>query len=71
MAIYTQEQLTSLTKAISQGATTVKYGDKEVTYRSLTEMLQLQELMKTDLGLNGANPSTRGRTYAQHSKGLC
>lgn len=70
MATYTQSQYDTLTAAIAQGATTVKYGDKEVTYRSLTDMLRVKELMATDLGINGTAPQNRGRRYAQFSKGV-
>ena len=68
--MYTIEQYTAITAAIAQGATTVKYGDKEVQYRSLTEMLQIQQIMATQLGINGTNPQNRGRRYAEFSKGI-
>ena len=70
MATYTQAQYNTLVEAIAQGALAVKYGDKEVTYRSLAEMLKVKEMMATDLGLNGTAPQDRGRRYAAHSKGL-
>ena len=70
MATFTQSQYDILIAAIAQGATTVKYGDKEVTYRSLSEMLKVKEMMATDLALNGTAPQNRGRRYAEHSKGI-
>jgi hypothetical protein len=70
MAVYTQLEFDTLKSAVAQGALTVKYGDKEVTYRSLKDMLSLLEIMKTDLGLNGTDPVNRGRRYATFSKGL-
>jgi len=70
MPTYTQAQYTALTEAISQGATRVKYADKEVEYRTLDEMLQLQQIMANDLGLNGANPKTNGRFYGSFSNGI-
>lgn len=70
MPTYTLEQLTTLTEAISQGATKVKYGDKEVEYRSLKEMQTLLHIIKDDLGLNGDTTGNRGRRYAEFSKGL-
>lgn len=58
-----------LDKAIAQGAMTVKYGDKEVTYRSLNEMFQLREQIKDELGLNGT-ATDKGRRYACFDKGI-
>ena len=70
MATFKQSQYDILLEAIAQGALQVKYGDKEVTYRSLADMLKVKELMATDLGLNGTAPQNRGRRYAEHSKGI-
>lgn len=67
MAIYTTEQYTALAAAIAQGALRVEYADKRVEYRSLTEMMQILNMMKTDLGLTDVNS---GRRYASFSKGL-
>lgn len=50
-AQYTQQQYNTLCAAIAQGITQVKYGDKEVTYRSLNEMLKLKNLMEAELGI--------------------
>lgn len=67
---YTVEQLTILETAIAQGATRVKYADKEVEYRSLNEMLQLRTEMRDELGLNGPDPNKGRRRYGVFSKGL-
>lgn len=67
MAKYTTEQYTSLLAAISEGALRVRYGDKEVEYRSLTEMRQIQKEMEDDLGLSKG----KGRRYTtSFNKGL-
>jgi hypothetical protein len=42
---FKQEDLQKLEEAIAQGALRVRYSDKEVTYRSLAEMLQIRDLM--------------------------
>lgn len=63
---YTQDQLTALTEAIALGANTVKYGDKEVTYRSLSDMLRLVDVMKTELGIK----QNTKRKYASFSRGF-
>ena len=64
---YTTLEYDTLVKAIAQGALIVKYGDKEVTYRSLSDMLKLKKLMQDELTPSAAKPSRR---YAQHAKGL-
>lgn len=64
---YTSEQYSALQAAIAEGALVVKYQDKQVTYRSLDEMLRILKLMANDLGIN-ANPS--GRIYTQFGKGF-
>jgi hypothetical protein len=65
--MFTQDQLNALDEAIAQGALTVKYADKEVTYRSLSDMFQLRGQMQKEL-----NPPVEpsGRRYAQVSNGL-
>jgi hypothetical protein len=66
--VYTVDQYNTLIAAIAQGALTVKYADKEVTYRTLNEMLRIKNLMESELGLN---PSANGRrVYAQFKTGL-
>lgn len=67
MSAYTTEMLTTLQEAIATGALTVKYGDKLVTYRSLAEMIAIEDKMKKELGLIKNN---QGRRLAQFSKGL-
>ncbi|MEO6682590.1 MAG: hypothetical protein ABIN48_07165 [Ginsengibacter sp.] len=64
---YSQIEYTSLTSAIAQGITTVKYGDKEITYRSLSEMLRIKSDMEVELGIK---PGGIRRTYISHTKGL-
>ena len=64
---YTTDQYETLVQAIAQGATRVKYADKEVQYNSLTDMLRLKRLMEIDLGLISGAPTTK---YAKFSKGL-
>lgn len=65
---FTQQQHDILEAAIAQGALKVEYGDKKVTYQSLTDMLRILKLMKADLGLN---PAGNGRKLASFSKGIC
>lgn len=64
---YTIEQYNALQAAIAEGALSVRYADKSVTYRSLDEMMRILKLMATELGLNACNDG--GRWYASFSKG--
>ena len=64
----TTEDLTALETAIMKGVRTVKYTDKEITYRSLDEMFRIRDWMRRCLGII----TTRGeRRVAQHEKALC
>ena len=66
--MFTIDQYNTLIAAIAQGALTVKYADKEVTYQSLTNMLRVKTLMEKELGIN---PEANGRrVYAQFKTGL-
>lgn len=62
---YTLDQLTAIEESIANGALIVKYADKEVTYRSLDDMIRISNLMKAELGLSSGN----GKTLASFSKG--
>lgn len=64
---FTQDQLDKLEAAIAQGSLRVKYADKEVTYRSLDEMLKIRNLMRESLGLID---SSGRRVVMGFSKGL-
>jgi hypothetical protein len=63
---FTLAQYEALTAAIAQGVRTVKYTDKEITYHSLSEMLNLRNLMARELGLSAKNT----RVLGSFSKGL-
>lgn len=54
---WTQAQLDALKDAIAQGALTVKYADKEVTYRSLNEMMRIKAVMENEINAGAARPS--------------
>lgn len=48
---FTLDQLNKLKAAYAQGVLKVRYGDKEVTYRSVAEMKQTIQDMEKALGL--------------------
>jgi hypothetical protein len=62
---FTNEQLVALDSAISQGVLKVKYSDKEVTFRSLSDMLKLRDMMLRELGQGSST-----RKFAVFNKGL-
>lgn len=64
---WTIEEYNALKSAIATGAKTVKYSDKEVTYRSLEEMAAVLRAMAEELGLTDQNSSSRH--YPGYSKG--
>lgn len=64
---YTLTQLDLLNAAIAQGALSVEYADKKVTYRSLAEMYAIKNEMMLELGLK--KPDS-GRKYADYRSGL-
>lgn len=63
---FTLEQKIALEEAISQGALRVKYADKEVEYRSLSEMMALLGKMEEQLGTT----RVRRRLFAKYRSGL-
>lgn len=71
---FTVSRLEALEVAIATGELTVKYSDKEVTYRSIDDMLKARAIMIRVLGLKKAprNPGLFGgsRMKMVHSKGL-
>lgn len=64
---YTVEQLTALENSIANGSTTVKYGDKEVQYRSLSEMLRIVSIIKNQLYPNSVR--TNRRKFVEMGRG--
>lgn len=64
---YSKEQYQTLQDAIASGTLSVKYSDKEVTYRSMDDMLRILALMEAELF--PSKKSTR-RKYAVYDKGI-
>lgn len=65
---YTLEQYQALQAAIAGGELSVRYADRSVTYRSVSEMLQILRLMENELGLN--TDTSGGRRLTSFSKGF-
>lgn len=66
---YTLAEYQALSAAIASGAEKVKYGDKEVEYRSLEDMLRLQTEMERCLFPDSGSNKNNGRKFASFSKG--
>lgn len=63
---YTLAQLEALDAAILQGASSVSYEGKSVTYRSLDDMLRIRNIVATALGVAVWRPRT---FLVAHSRG--
>lgn len=62
---WTQEDLDIIKAAIAEGARTVQYGDKSVTYQSLTDMLRIKSAIEDELGIG-----KKRRTVADYRSGF-
>lgn len=60
---YTEQQYKTLCDAIAQGVKEVKYGDKEITYRSLDEMRSIRREMEKQLFPGKKRTRTKYFTY--------
>ena len=64
---WVQADLDAIEEAIVSGVLTVKYSDKEVTYRSLNELIKVRELIRESLGLTN---SASQRMLSEFDRGL-
>lgn len=63
---FQQSDLDSIEQAIASGALTVRFSDKEVTYRSMADMMQARDLIRKSLG----HVKRTNRNFVNFSKGL-
>lgn len=66
---FTQQHLDVIEKAIARGEQTVRFGDRTVEYRTINELLQAREEIRTSL-LNAAGPRSRVVRLYHGGKGL-
>ncbi len=64
---WTQTDLDALDRALASSERRVKYGEDEVEYRSLSDMLAVRRLIVAALGAAVGKPPV-GTTYASFSK---
>jgi hypothetical protein len=62
---WTTTDLASIEKAIASGELRVKFGDREVMYRSIDELLKARDVVKASVE---STTSTTRCTYASFSK---
>lgn len=48
---YTSDDLTAIDRSIASGSLSVRIGDRQETFRSLSELLQIRNLIRQELGL--------------------
>lgn len=64
---YTLDDLAKLEAALASGALEVKYNDRTVKYRSINELKQAIQIVKSELGL----VKKGGRILCNPKKGTC
>ncbi len=65
---WTEADVASLEAAIKGGTLRVRFGDREVQYQSMADMLKLLQYMKDTVAVAAGNDTSR-TTYARFRKG--
>ncbi|RMQ45998.1 hypothetical protein ALQ04_01658 [Pseudomonas cichorii] len=66
---YTQKQLDAVEQAIARGEKIVRYADRTVEYRSVDELIQARDQIRTGLA-SAAGPRSRVVRLSHGGKGL-
>lgn len=66
---YTQAHLAAVERAIARGEKTVRYTDRTVEYRSVDELIQARDLIRTEL-TKAAGPRSRVVRLYHGGKGV-
>lgn len=75
MTSFTQANLDLLEQAIASGVTEVSYDGQVTKYRSLNQMIQIRDMMRSELGLPASSTSASANTrrsepyFSGYSKG--
>jgi hypothetical protein len=67
--MYTEQQLQALRDALANGARRVRFGDREIEYRSVEELKAAIAAAETDVAKNGGEPMIR-QIRVETQKGL-
>jgi hypothetical protein len=57
--MYTEEQLQALRDALANGVRRVRFGDREIEYRSVDELKQAIAAAEADVAMSGGTPMIR------------
>lgn len=68
---WTQADLDAIDEVIASGELTVKYRDREVTYRSMDDLLRARKLILSDLGLSSSFDNRRRLTKTTKGTDPC
>jgi hypothetical protein len=60
---FTVEDRVAIERAIATGELTVRFADRTVTYRSMSELLKAREIINADLAAQNARHSRVSRLY--------
>jgi hypothetical protein len=64
---FTAEDLAAIERALAEGTVRVRYADREVTYRSVDELVRLRNLIAGEIKSTGSGIAAH---YPTFSKGL-
>ena len=64
---FSQAQLDAIEAGIAAGTTSVSYEGKNVTYRSLDDMLRIRAIIRIALGID---PATSATVLVAHDRGF-
>lgn len=65
---FTQTQLDAIDAAIASGELTVSFGDRSVTYRSMSDLRRARELIKAEMQAAGTLPAVTRTSYASRGR---
>lgn len=65
---FTQTQLDAIDAAIASGELTVSFGDRSVTYRSMSDLRRARELIKAEMQTAGTLPAVTRTSYASRGR---
>lgn len=63
---WSESDITALETAIKQGTVRVKFADREITYRSLDEMIRLRDLMISSVR---GKSTPKSHTFGDYDRG--
>lgn len=65
---FTQTQLDSIEAAIATGELKVMYDGREITYRSIADLIRARDTIKSSLQAAGSIPKVQHTSYVSRSR---